>query len=58
MVGIFCVIFGAALGFGLMHLPDEVGIYILLGAILGLLAAIYIQLDVKLRAKIRSIIFD
>ncbi|MFX3672998.1 MAG: hypothetical protein ACE3JQ_00940 [Paenisporosarcina sp.] len=58
MVGIFCVILGALLGFGLLHLPVNIGIYIMLGAILGVLSAIYIQLDVKLRAKIKSIVFD
>lgn len=59
MTGIYCVFFGALLGFGLLlFIGEDVGIYILLGLIFGVLCAIYIQLDVKLKEKIKSIMLN
>jgi hypothetical protein len=59
MTGIFCVFFAALLGFGLLlFIGEDVGIYILLGLIFGVLCAIYIQLDSKLKEKIKSIMLN
>jgi hypothetical protein len=53
------VFFGALLGFGLLlFIGEDVGIYILLGLNFGVLCAIYIQLDVKLKEKIKSIMLN